>query len=226
VRRATLFLSRAGFGLLATLVGCSGTAVTDGSASSVGGSGDAGSSSTAGKPGTGGSGIGGSGVGGSGVGGSGVGGSGVGGSGVGGSGVGGSGVGGNAGSLTAGSTGTGASAGAASECTEGETMAAGCNGCKCFNGHWACTTIACPSVTCGGFAGDTCKATEYCAYTAGQLCGQADASATCQLRPDGCVDLYMPVCGCDHVTYASSCDAAMHGQGVYTEGVCDQGPVG
>lgn len=77
---------------------------------------------------------------------------------------------------------------------------------------------------CGGFAGDTCEASEYCAYRAGQYCGAADASATCQARPEMCTEQYEPVCGCDNRTYGNACSAAAAGQGVLSEGECPPSP--
>jgi len=98
----------------------------------------------------------------------------------------------------------------------------GCNTCSCTDaGDWACTEIACPEgVACGGWLGDTCAEGEYCAYEAGQLCGQADASAVCKPRPDACTLEYAPVCGCDIVTYGNACEAAVAGTGIYSEGAC------
>ena len=79
---------------------------------------------------------------------------------------------------------------------------------------------------CGGFLGDTCDADEYCAYEAGQYCGAADASSTCEPRPEFCPAIYMPVCGCDGQTYGNSCDAAVAGTGVSYEGECEPPPPG
>jgi hypothetical protein len=73
---------------------------------------------------------------------------------------------------------------------------------------------------CGARAGDTCSASEYCAYEAGAYCGQADAEATCKPRPQICDTLYSAVCGCDGKTYSSSCVAAAAGIGVYANGTC------
>lgn len=117
-------------------------------------------------------------------------------------------------------------------CTDGTSTNDGCNTCTCMNGQWACTARACPppppvdagvSVGCGGWLGDTCTATEYCAYEPGQYCGGADASSVCKPRPQACDTLYDPVCGCDQKDYGNACEAAMAGTGVYTKGMCAQG---
>ena len=198
MKRLSFIGKLAGLGLVSALVGCSGSAVLDGSG---GASNDAGASSTAGRAGE----------------------SGVGGSGVGGSGVGGSAAGGHSGTGNGGKGGAGGSAGSGSVCISGSKMMADCNTCDCIGGQWECTAIACPIKTCGGMIGNACSANEYCAYMPGQHCGAADASSTCQPRPSACVDIYMPVCGCDNKSYSSTCDAAAHGQGVIALGACAQG---
>jgi hypothetical protein len=42
----------------------------------------------------------------------------------------------------------------------------------------------------------------------------------CAERPDACITLYDPMCGCDGLTYGNACDAAMFGVSVAYRGVC------
>jgi hypothetical protein len=82
--------------------------------------------------------------------------------------------------------------------------------------------LCCPAARqCGARAGDTCKLDEYCAYQAGQLCGAADAQATCRKRPSTCSGPSSPVCGCDQRTYQSACEANAAGIGIYADEACE-----
>lgn len=73
---------------------------------------------------------------------------------------------------------------------------------------------------CGGFGGDTCASTEFCDYTLADICGAADATGICRPRPELCTDIYMPVCGCDGMTYSNACFAHGAGVAVASEGPC------
>ncbi len=106
------------------------------------------------------------------------------------------------------------------ECKPGATKIQDCNTCDCVEGRWVCTDIACN----GGRAcrtQDDCADDQYCAYTAGQDCGETGATVQCLPRPEACDAVYAPVCGCDGVTYSNACVAAAAGTGVYSEGECE-----
>lgn len=84
---------------------------------------------------------------------------------------------------------------------------------------------ACPTadVSCGGrtIGGATpCPDGQYCAYDVSDICGWADATGVCRPRPDACITLYSPVCGCDGATYSNSCAAASAGVSVQHDGAC------
>lgn len=73
---------------------------------------------------------------------------------------------------------------------------------------------------CGGFAGISCKDDEWCDYPEGIACGIADQFGTCRPRPEVCVQVYLPVCGCDGKTYGNACQAAAAGLDVAHAGEC------
>jgi Kazal-type serine protease inhibitor domain len=72
--------------------------------------------------------------------------------------------------------------------------------------------------------GDTCAKEEYCHYAPDALCGFADGTGVCELKPEVCTEIYAPVCGCDGKTYSSDCVAAGAGVSVAKDGECE--PVG
>jgi hypothetical protein len=85
-------------------------------------------------------------------------------------------------------------------------------------------------VSDGGKAGDACGTRGlaecpdgfYCAFPEGSLCGADDRGGVCTARPDACIEIYDPVCGCDGVTYAAGeCSAARAGVSVASRGECE-----
>jgi hypothetical protein len=61
----------------------------------------------------------------------------------------------------------------------------------------------------------------YCHYEQEEICGAADHLGTCRAVPEACIEVFMPVCGCDDQTYSNSCFAAMAGVSVVRDGACE-----
>jgi hypothetical protein len=91
----------------------------------------------------------------------------------------------------------------------------GCNTCTCVEGAVSCTEIGC--VDPGGCtSGADCDMGEMCQFAEGSCGGTGSCVATlvdCDLS-------YVPVCGCDGVTYGNACGAQSAGANVSYAGEC------
>src|SRR6187549_1779202 len=56
-------------------------------------------------------------------------------------------------------------------------------------------------VICGGLLGADCGAGFYCDFPVSSSCGATDQTGVCKAKPEGCREIYAPVCGCDNKTY-------------------------
>lgn len=72
---------------------------------------------------------------------------------------------------------------------------------------------------CGGFAGLACEEGEFCKMPPGS-CRRIDGFGVCRAIPEGCPDVWEPVCGCDHETYGNECEADVAGVSVARRGEC------
>ncbi len=76
---------------------------------------------------------------------------------------------------------------------------------------------------CGGFTGATCADDEWCDF-ADNGCGVADGIGVCRPRPQGCDEIYDPVCACDGSSYGNACLAEAAGSDVNKWGACVPAP--
>jgi hypothetical protein len=75
--------------------------------------------------------------------------------------------------------------------------------------------------SCGSRGQRACDDASFCSFPPDANCGRADASGTCETRPQLCPQIFNPVCGCDGQTYPNSCIASSAGVSVDHTGACD-----
>jgi hypothetical protein len=76
---------------------------------------------------------------------------------------------------------------------------------------------------CGSRGLPACAELEYCSFAPEAMCGRADAPGVCAPRPEVCIEIFQPVCGCDGQTYSNACVASVAGVSVDPAGTCDRG---
>jgi Kazal-type serine protease inhibitor-like protein len=75
---------------------------------------------------------------------------------------------------------------------------------------------------CGGITAVKCGTGQFCDFVPGS-CGNANPAGACVAPPTSCPEISNPVCGCDHRTYKSACEASKAMVPVFATGECPCG---
>lgn len=84
----------------------------------------------------------------------------------------------------------------------------------CDGGTIQCVPAAPGEATrCGGLAGLQCEGDQWCDFdeSTGGVCGIADQLGICRAKPEACLEVLQPVCGCDGITHGNRCVANQNG---------------
>lgn len=73
---------------------------------------------------------------------------------------------------------------------------------------------------CGSRGLAPCPDDQFCSFPPQASCGRADAPGVCMLRPEVCIEIFEPVCGCDGQEYPNECAANVAGVSADRAGTC------
>jgi hypothetical protein len=75
-------------------------------------------------------------------------------------------------------------------------------------------------MVCGGFSNQQCSPGSFCEYPPGNCYQGNRDNGMCVEKPMNCPESYIPVCGCDGVTYPNDCQRQAAGVNLDHDGPC------